>query len=81
MPKKSAARMIEEHLAERERGKTHYGLADSLLAELIGALKPGQEVKLSDGRVARLVDNFADGRNKHYKPAGVCRYEIGVSRK
>jgi hypothetical protein len=81
MPKTSAARKIEQHLEARERGKTHYALADRLLDELIKTLKPGQEVKLSDGRVARLVDNFADGKNKHFKPTGVSRFEIGLSRK
>ncbi|MCI0357287.1 MAG: hypothetical protein L0211_02235 [Planctomycetaceae bacterium] len=81
MAKKSAARKIEEHLQARERGKTHYALADKLLDELITELKPGTEIELSDGRVARLVDNFADGKNKHFKPTGVARFEIGLSRK
>jgi hypothetical protein len=81
MAKNSVARKIEQHLAERERGSTHYKEADRLLDELIQELKLGTEVTLANGRTAKLVDNFPKGKNRHFKPAGVNRFEIAVSRK
>jgi len=65
-------------LKARSQGKEQYALADKLLDEVVGAMKPGEAVDIGGGRTATLVDQFAD-RAVVWKPAGVRRFEIKVT--
>lgn len=71
---------IRQMLTAKDTGKAAYGEADRLLAELIdGGLKPGMVVDMGNGEVAQVVDNFAKG-NKAWKPCGINRYDLKVTR-
>lgn len=80
-PRKSKriAEKIKELLAERDRGKEAYNRARELEAELADELEVGEPIDLGDGQTAKLVDRFA-GKNTVFKPCGVTRFEIEVSR-
>ncbi len=63
MPRrKRGARILERILRAQARGRTYYAEADKLLDQALEDLGPGAEVDLGDGRVARIVDQFADKR-------------------
>jgi hypothetical protein len=86
MPKKkvqpSAEALVQKICAMLERkdtGKAAYGEADRLLQELVPQLKLDQVVDLGNGETAQLIDNFAQ-KNKHWKPCGINRYDVKVSR-
>lgn len=51
--------------------------ADEMSEEIIPQLKKRKRVKISDGRFARIKDNFAR-KNKAFKQAGIERYEIEI---
>lgn len=72
-------RKIRKMLAAKDRGKAAYVEADELLEEILAELQPGQQVKLGGGEWAEVVDNFAE-KNKVFKPAGVARFEVKVTR-
>lgn len=72
-------RKVKKLLEARERGSAAYGQADAILEELLGHLPVGREVDLGDGRVATLVDNFAE-KNKAWKPCGVSRFDLKVKK-
>jgi hypothetical protein len=78
---------IESHLAQLARNakkcKAIYRENDRLEDEVIAALnKSGKPVKLSDGSLVGLKDNFVDGNgvrgNKAWKSCVVKHYEITV---
>jgi len=66
-------------LRAKDTGKAAYAESDRLLDEIIKTLKPGERVDLGEGAIAELVDNFAV-KNKSWKPCGISRFEIKVSR-
>ncbi len=66
-------------LAAKDMGKSAYAEADRLLEEILKKMVPGDIVELGDGAVASLVDNFAV-KNKSWKPCGINRFEVKVSR-
>lgn len=73
---------IVEMLSARDAGKAGYAKADELLEEIVAKmLIPGNddEIDLGEGQIAKLVDNFAKG-NKAWKPCGISRYDIKVTR-
>jgi hypothetical protein len=71
---------INEMLRARNAGKVGYAEADRLLEELVKEWPSDNQVDLGDGNIAILVDNFARG-NKVWKPCGISRYDIKVSKK
>jgi hypothetical protein len=75
----AARKLIEKYLRAKDAGKAAYGEADKCLTSLLEKLPVGAEIDLPGGRVARLVDQFANGKNKVFKPCGVERLTIVVS--
>ena len=65
-------------LRARDAGKAGYAKADELLEEIVGETTIGKQIKLANGTIAELVDNFAKG-NKAWKPCGISRYDIKIS--
>lgn len=66
-------------LEAKDTGKAKYAEADRLLEELVQQLKLNESIDLGNGEQAQLVDNFAQ-KNKHWKPCGINRYDVKVSR-
>ena len=66
-------------LAAKDTGKAAYAEADRLLDEILTAMKVGEQVQLGEGQVAEVIDNFAV-KNKSWKPCGISRFDIKVSR-
>lgn len=60
---------------ELDLRKALYEELDTLVLELQGA---GFKQTDLDGMRIELVDNFADGKNTVFRPAGVKRFEIEV---
>ncbi len=73
MPRKSTATILKEMLDHKERGKESYRAAGRLEEQLVANLKPGEIVKLKDGREFELVDKFAKDV-KVFQPTYVSRY-------
>lgn len=69
-------RVIELQTGIEER-KALYAELDQLTLELKA---DGFSDATLDGLVIELVDNFADGRNTVFRPAGVKRYEMRVTK-
>jgi len=61
----------------QHKARANYAAADELAEEIIPLLKKRKKVRISDGRVARLKDNFAR-RNKAFKQCGVNRFEVEI---
>ncbi len=72
------ARKVAKHLRLKEAGKKKYKEAEALLDEIVELAKPGQEVKLAGGRIARVKDLYLE-TNKVYRAHGIGRYEVEVS--
>lgn len=70
---------IVEMLSARDAGKAGYAKADELLEEIVAKMGNDDEIDLGEGQIAKLVDNFAKG-NKAWKPCGISRYDIKVTR-
>ena len=78
-PSKSAhQKLAEKYFAAIDRGKAAYEEAGAALEQIIGDAKVGDELALSDGRTATLVDQFAE-KNKVFKPCGVERFTLKLS--
>jgi hypothetical protein len=70
------SKLAEAYARAKDAGRRAYAKMDKLLDQLLaGGLEPGEKIELKSGRVAELKDNFAS-KNKHFKSAGVCRYEL-----
>jgi hypothetical protein len=65
-------------LRARDAGKAGYARADELLEEIVGEIQVGKQIKLGDGTIAELVDNFEKG-NKAWKPCGISRFDIKIT--
>jgi hypothetical protein len=79
----SAARarsLVMRYLKGLEVGKQGYAEADQALEELAAGELLGSEIKLADGRTARLVDQF-ETKTKIWKPCAVSRFKIEVQPK
>jgi len=72
-------KQILKYLSALDRGKEGYKEADAVLDLILADVKPGARIDLGGGQTAEIVDNFA-GKNKHFKPCGVSRFEVKVSR-
>ena len=75
LTKASLKRKAQSYFLLRDRGKDFYQDADAVLDQLAGALEPGAEIDLGGGKVAVLVDAFAE-KNVVFRPCGVRRYEL-----
>lgn len=76
---KAALRMkVEKLLALRERAKKAYASAGSLLNELVREMRPGDQIELSDGRVATMTDAFAR-QNWAYRNTSFTRCDLEIS--
>ena len=73
--KNQLGKKAAEHLRAMERGKLAYKKAEELLEEILAKAKPGAEIPLPDGDVARLVDYYAD-RNRVFRAHGISRYGL-----
>jgi hypothetical protein len=72
------AELIRKFLRAKARAKKLYDRADVHLAEIAKAIKPGDEVPLTeDGKKAVLIDNFA-GKSVVWGHGGVRHYDIDV---
>lgn len=77
---KRLASLARKLLRARDIGKEGYRRADELLEKLVAqGCGPGDVIPISEGEVVRIVDNFAKG-NKAWKPCGISRLDIQVSR-
>ena len=61
----------------KHKAMTLFGKMDDLADEIIPQLKKRKRQKISDGRFARVKDNFAR-KNKAFKQAGIPRFEIEI---
>lgn len=78
MPRRQrGARIVEQLLKTQARARALYRQADKLLERLRGVIEPGDEVDLGDGRVARLVDQFAT-RTTCFKASAFTRFTVEV---
>lgn len=71
---KKLARILSIN-AELEQRKALYAELDALVLELQAA---GFKSADLEGMRLELVDNFADGKNTVFRPAGVKRFEIDI---
>lgn len=73
---------IQQFEKVKTAAKAGYMEADRLEAEIIQALGVGKSLTLTDGRLARVVDNFRDAQGnpkiKAYKPCGVKLAEVEI---
>ena len=76
-PRDALADKIVEWERLQHKARASYTKADELLEEIMPLLKKRKKVRISEGRVARLKDNFAR-RNKAFKQCGVNRFEIEI---
>lgn len=79
MTKAALKRKAQAYFLCRDRGKDFYAQADAILDQLASELEHGEEIDLGKGRVAVLVDQFAD-RSVVFRPCGVRRFELKVKR-
>lgn len=78
MPRRQrGVRAIEKLLRTQARAKALYGKADRILEDIRRLIEVGDPIPLGDGRVARLVDQFAD-RTVCWKSASFSRYKVEV---
>lgn len=77
--RRRGARLVEQLLNAQARGRALYNEADKLLERLMKVIEPGDEIDLGDGRVAKLVDQFANGRLVVWHSSGCKRYKVDVS--
>lgn len=75
MGNESKLKRVIELQAEIEVRKALYDELDKLTLELQAEGFKHAEL---EGLVVDLVDNFADGRNTVFRPAGVKRFEMKV---
>lgn len=73
--------LVEKYLLAKKRARKAYERADKLLDELVTMRV--RSVTLSDGRVARKVDNFRDpktgkARNVAFRAHGIRRFDWEV---
>ena len=80
MASTKAKRLAESVIAHREAGANAYALADEDLQELLACAQVGDTFTLPDGRTATIADNFENGKNKAWKPCGVNRFDLKVSK-
>ena len=78
-PVKKIARKIKARIAQLDKGKAAYAASDALLEEVIGMTKVGDLIELGAGFQAEIVDNYAQ-KNKVWKPCGINRFDIKVTR-
>lgn len=79
--KDSLAEKVSRYLRARESGKRGYERADRLIREIAVAMKPGEEIELSEaGRKAVLHDRFADYSEKAiiWTPCAARRWELEI---
>lgn len=71
-----AKKLIREHLAAKDVGRTKYREADTKLDELIGILEIGKPYPLGNGEIFTINDNFAANATnpKQFKPASFSKY-------
>lgn len=74
--------LILEHEEAKAKAKALHERCDQIEQTLIANLSLQASLTLSDGRVARIEDNFTDKhgnpKNVSWKPCGVKRFEIAV---
>ena len=78
--RKRGAAIVEELLKTQARARALYAKADEILERLLKVLDAGDEIILGDGRVARLVDQFAD-RDSVWQSACCRRYKVEVEKR
>ena len=66
-----------ELLDIRARAKQLYEAADALEERLIERLPVGERLRLRDGRIIALIDNFVSS-NVAFRPAAVRHFEVRV---
>lgn len=75
-------RLVTRWESLKAEAKAAYEEIDRIEGELIASLTTADAVTLSDGRTAKIVDNFLDRhgqfRNVSYRPCGVRRFELQV---
>jgi len=79
-PKPTLQELIKAMLGFKEAGKEFYAKADDIEEVIVRRMKRERVIDLGDGNQAELVNNF-DGKNKVFRPAGVKRFEIKISRR
>ena len=72
-------KLAKRYLRDLEEGGAKYKRSREAFAELLPHMKPGEELKLGDGTVFVIVDQFAE-KNIVWKPTGVERYIGKASR-
>lgn len=77
--RRRGARLVEQLLKTQARARALYAQADKLLDRIREVLDVGDQVALGDGRVATLVDQFAD-RNVCWRSSSFARYKVEVSK-
>ncbi len=80
MRRKRGAAIVEKLLRTQARAKALYVEADALVDRLRKVIDVGDEITLGDGRVARLVDQFAE-RSIVFTPSGCRRYKVEVEKR
>lgn len=80
--KKCIERLILKYEQVRAEAKAMYAEADRIQEDLINLMGIESPAILSDGRTAKIDDNFLDKhgqfKNVSYKPCGVKRFELSV---
>jgi len=75
---KELRKKIRAMLAAKERAKAQYAKADRLLDELVKMAAPGDVIDLGKGKLVKVVDNFADGKNLAWGHGSVRRFDLKV---
>lgn len=78
--RKRGAAIVEKLLNTQARGRALYAEADKLLERLRKVIDVGDEITLGDGRVAILVDQFAD-KDAVWQSACCRRFKVEVERR
>ena len=82
-PKSATAELlIQQHEANAAAARAAYAENDRILAELREILGIEKPIVLTDGRRARIKDNFRDSAGNPkivaYKPCGIRLYDLDV---
>lgn len=76
---KQARELGNAYDAAIEAGRKAYAKAGDLLDQLVAGGLVGVEFELGDGRTFTLVDEFAGGKTKAFKPTYISRYAAKIS--
>lgn len=75
--KPDVADLVKRYLRAKDSGRKAYKRSDALMEEIAKAMKPGEDVPISEKLKARLKDNFAE-KGIVWTPCAARRWELEV---